>query len=116
MGKQATLFMALTMFFSCLTTAVALNNLFARYLSYLFNINDKYFYWVLLITTGLSFIISLLDFKGIAIFLAPILHLTYPAVIALTILCIFLRGWKVTKITIFYLITFLVGGATYAFG
>ncbi|MCW8452190.1 branched-chain amino acid transport system II carrier protein [Legionella quinlivanii] len=109
MGDKATLFMAITMFFSCLTTAVALNNLFARYLCSLFKQEDK-FPFFLCLTSLTAFAISLLDFKGIAAFLSPILQLTYPAVIVLTALCILLRGRQRLKTLIFYLITALVGG------
>lgn len=111
-GGQATLIMAVTMFFSCLTTAVALNNLFARYLWSTFHCQNNKFPWILLITTSLSFIISLLDFKGIAAFLSPILHLTYPGIIALTAMCLCLRGHKRFKTMMFYLITVILGGAT----
>ncbi len=109
LGGQATLFMAITMFFSCLTTAVALNNLFARYLTSTFKVNHEKFFIFLIFTTSFAFIISLLDFKGIAAFLSPILQLTYPALIVLTILCLFLRGGQRFKMAIFYFITGLIG-------
>ncbi|KTC68718.1 Branched-chain amino acid transport system 2 carrier protein [Legionella birminghamensis] len=109
MGDKATLFMGITMFFSCLTTAVALNNLFARYLSTLFRQEEK-FPLFLCFTSLTAFAVSLLDFKGIAAFLAPILQLTYPAVIVLTALCLLLRGRQRVKMLVFYLITALVGG------
>lgn len=105
MGKQATLFMAITMFFSCLTTAIALNNLYARYLCTLFKFQDKQFPKFLMITTLLAFTISLLDFKGIAAFLAPVLQLTYPAIIVLTVLCLLLRRQQSLKAWAFYLMT-----------
>jgi len=105
MGKQATLFMAVTMFFSCLTTAIALNNLYARYLCTLFKFSDKQFPKLLVLTTLIAFAISLLDFKGIAAFLAPILQLTYPAIIVLTVLCLLLRRQQSLKAWSFYAMT-----------
>ncbi|MFC3909863.1 branched-chain amino acid transport system II carrier protein [Legionella dresdenensis] len=111
LGNSATLLMAITMFFSCLTTAVALNNLFARYLCNQLKIQREKFYLLLLLTTSFAFIISLLDFRGIAAFLTPILQLTYPAIIVLTIMCIFLRGQQRFKTIMFYLITLFIGGA-----
>lgn len=108
MGNYATLFIGIAMFFSCLTTAVALNNLYARYLCSVLKVGDNKFHWLLIITTGLAFIISLLDFKGIAAFLAPILEVTYPGVIALTIMTILLKEWKLLKKTVFYAMTFLM--------
>ncbi|WP_131782065.1 branched-chain amino acid transport system II carrier protein [Legionella gresilensis] len=109
LGSQATLFMAITMFFSCLTTAVALNNLFARYLATTCKVNKDKFFIFLILTTGFAFIISLLDFKGIAAFLNPILQLTYPALIVLTVLCLFLRKGQRFKMASFYFITGLIG-------
>ncbi|KTC76927.1 branched-chain amino acid transport system II carrier protein [Legionella brunensis] len=108
MGNSATLFMGIAMFFSCLTTAVALNNLYARYLCSLLKLNDSNFYLILLFTTGLSFIISLLDFKGIAAFLAPILELTYPGIIALTLMAIVIKGRQAFKKAVFYVMTLLM--------
>lgn len=108
MGNYATLFMGIAMIFSCLTTAVALNNLYARYLCSLFKLNDNYFSLTLLCTTGLSFIISLLDFQGIAAFLAPILELTYPGIIALTLMAIVIKGHQQAKKTVFYAMTLLM--------
>ncbi|CEK12043.1 branched-chain amino acid transport system II carrier protein [Legionella hackeliae] len=108
MGNYATFFMGIAMFFSCLTTAVALNNLYARYLCSLLKLEDKKFYLILLFTTGLSFIISLLDFRGIAAFLAPILELTYPGIIALTLMAIVIKGRHAFKKAVFYAMTFLM--------
>jgi LIVCS family branched-chain amino acid:cation transporter len=106
MGNYATLFIGIAMFFSCLTTAVALNNLYARYLCSTLKVGDDKFYLFLIGTTALSFVISLLDFKGIAAFLAPILEVTYPGVIALTIMTILLKERHHLKKAVFYAMTF----------
>ena len=105
MGNYATLFIGIAMFFSCLTTAVALNNLYARYLCTTLKLNDNKFYLLLLATTAVSFIISLLDFKGIAAFLSPILKLTYPGVIALTLTTILVKEKHTLKKVLFYTMT-----------
>lgn len=105
LGSYATFFIGVAMFFSCLTTAVALNNLYARYLCTFFKMKEDKFYLFLLMTTGLSFIISLLDFKGIAAFLAPILELTYPGIIALTLMTILLQEKHRLKKAVFYAMT-----------
>lgn len=102
MGNNATLFIGTAMLFSCLTTAVALNNIYARYLLSLFKLSDHYFHWVLLATTASAFLVSLLDFKGIASFLAPALEISYPGIIALTILSIITRKYRLIKTFIFY--------------
>lgn len=102
MGNSATLFISIAMLFSCLTTAAALNNIYARYLVSLFKLTDNAFPWILFATTATSFFVSLLDFKGIAAFLAPALELSYPGIIALTILSIITRKWRRLKMIVFY--------------
>jgi len=106
LGASAALIIAVAILFSCLTTAVALNNIYARYIVDTLKLKTNYFPWVLLGTTSISFLISLLDFKGIAGFLAPILEISYPGLIALTIMSIFIRDHKQIKIFAFYTITF----------
>jgi len=108
MGNSATAFIGIAILFSCLTTAVALNNIYARYLCTLVKVPDNKFPWVLLCTTAISFTVSLLDFRGIAAFLAPALEMSYPGIIALTILSIFIKGRQNLKKYVFYGVTFLM--------
>jgi len=108
LGDRAALLIGIIVILSCLTTAVALNNIYARYLCTSFKLEGKAFPVVLLITTLISFAISLLDFKGIAGFLSPLLMISYPSLIALTFLSIILRGNRPLKITAFYGIMILV--------
>ena len=102
MGSYAALFIAIVMIFSCLTTAVALNNIYSRYICSSFKIKEDKFWIILFIVTSVAFLVSLLDFQGIAKFLAPALAISYPGLIALTILSIFLKGHKKLKTVIFY--------------
>lgn len=102
MGEKAVLLIGIIVLFSCLTTAVALNNIYAHYLCQLFNFKKERFLFVLLGTTILSFIISLMDFKGIAAILGPILEVSYPSIILLTVLSIFLKDHKKIKFFMFY--------------
>ena len=102
LGNNATVFIGIAMLFSCFTTAVALNNIYARYLCSLFNLKNDKFTVVLIITTAISYLISLFDFKGIAAFLAPALEISYPSIILLTILSIFSNKWHKLKICTFY--------------
>ncbi|RYE06418.1 MAG: hypothetical protein EOP33_04380 [Rickettsiaceae bacterium] len=106
-GKIASLIVGIIILLSCFTTAVALNNIYARYLCNLFNISASQFPKVLAITTFLSFIISMLDFKGINNFLIPLLRIAYPSLIGLTFLSIFVRKNSSFKIYMFYSILFL---------
>lgn len=114
LGSYAALIIGGAIVFSCLTTAVALNNIYARYLLNIFKLKEAYFPTVLLGTTFISFGISLLDFKGIASFLAPALEVSYPGLIALTILSIFIKEQKTLKIISFYVITLLMVFARYS--
>jgi len=108
MGSGATVFIAFAMPLSCLTTAVALNNIYARYLCTTIKLEPSKFPLVLLGTTSMSFMISLLDFKGIAAFLAPALELSYPSIILLTIMSIVTKAYTKTKMTVFYSVLFLM--------
>ena len=109
MGGYATIVLAVAIVLSCLTTAVSLNNIYARYISSLLALNDNKFSKVLLFTTLVSFVISLLDFRVIANFLAPALEVSYPALIALTIMSICTRKYQKLKIYMFW---FMILGAS----
>lgn len=102
MGRNAVFLIGVIVLFSCLTTAVALNNIYAHYLCTLFNLKKDKFLWVLFLTTSLSFSVSLMDFKGIAAILGPILEASYPSLILLTILSIFIKDRKQMKTLLFY--------------
>lgn len=108
MGSSATIFIAVAMVFSCLTTAVALNNIYARYLCTTFKLEERKFPFMLGLTTGVSFVISLLDFRGIASFLAPALEISYPGLIALTLLSIIFRNHRIIKMVSFWVISALM--------
>lgn len=101
-GRDAVFLIGIIVIFSCLTTAVALNNIYAHYLCTLFNLKKDKFLIVLALTTTLSFIISLMDFQGIAAILGPILEVSYPSIILLTLLSIFLKDQKKAKTLLFY--------------
>lgn len=108
LGSSAALIIGAAMVFSCLTTAVALNNIYARYIVDSLKLTPSVFPWVLLATTAAAFMISLLDFKGIAGFLSPILDVSYPGLIVLTALSIATKGHKPLKIWLFYSITLIM--------
>ena len=108
LGTNASLFLAICMILSCITTAVALNGIYAKFLQNLFAINEKYFPQMLLATTFVSFIVSLLDFSVISAFLAPLLEISYPGLIALTIFSIITRKYQILKIIFFWIITAII--------
>lgn len=102
-GEKGSIVLSMIMIISCLTTAVALNNIYARYLSFFTKEKDKNFPWILLGTTFISYLISLLNFKGISAIIAPLLEISYPAVILLVIMCIvFKERYRLAKKHMFY--------------
>lgn len=102
MGQKAALIIGIIIIFSCLTTAVALNNIYAQYICSALKLKSERFPIVLFITMSASFLISLLDFRGIENFLGPLLDISYPSLILLTILSIILKDHKVFKMAVFY--------------
>lgn len=113
MGDKASLMIGILMVFSCLTTAVALNNIYARYLCSLFKLKENYFPLMLLFTTGIAFMVSLFNFKGIAAFLSPLLDISYPSLILLTFLSIFTKGYRKLKVMSFYSLLIAMLGYSY---
>ena len=105
LGHNGALVIAIIIIFSCLTTAVALNSIYAKYLCSFSFIGDNRFPIVLLITTIASFAVSLLDFDGIASILGPLLDISYPGLITLTMLSICTKRSHTLKMFSFYGIT-----------
>ncbi len=104
LGDNATLIIAMLILLSCLSTAVALTNVYAKYLGTLFKCPKDFYPFILLITIIVSFLVSLLDFKGISAFLGPILEKTYPSLILLTILSILTKKHRLLKKRVFYIV------------
>lgn len=85
MGPMAGIWVCMAIALTCLTTAIALSNVFAEYVrKELFM--EKISYPVALSgTLILTFIVANLEFTGISAFLGPILEVCYPILIALTL-------------------------------
>jgi LIVCS family branched-chain amino acid:cation transporter len=108
MGDFTVLFLSIPVVLSCLTTAIALNNIYARYLCTLFQLGDDKFPLMLCCTTFIAFVISLMNFNAIAAFLALALDISYPGLIFLTIMgIIFKDKYHKFKIYSFWLITLM---------
>ena len=93
---------------ACLTTAVVLTSLFADFLRKEVakeKINSGF---ATAITLGIAFFVSTLEFSGIAKILGPILEITYPALIVLTVLSIFYKLWGWTAVRLPIAIAFVV--------
>lgn len=115
LGKVGAFVIAVAILFSCFTTAVALDTIYARYLcSVIPGMQDK-FPVMLLGTTVVAYAVSLLDFKGIAAFIAPLLELSYPSIIALTVMSIVTKRHKVFKAVICYVILVFMLYMRYAY-
>lgn len=108
LGDQATLVIAVLISFSCISAAVALSNVYARYLCTLVKAPKQLYPLILLGTIVVSFLVSLLDFKGIAAFIGPLLEKTYPSLIILTVLSILTRKHRVLKKWAFYIVLALM--------
>lgn len=70
---------------ACLTTAVALSAVFAQFLNQDICRETINYPTSLAITLAISFLVSTLDFHGIAAVLTPILHICYPGLIVLAL-------------------------------
>ncbi len=94
LGSFAAPCVCLAILFACLTTAIVLTSLFAEFLKEEVipgTLNRSAAY---LLTLVIGFLISTLEFSGIAKFLGPILEVIYPALIVLTVVnitCQFLK-------------------------
>lgn len=92
---------------ACLTTAITLCAIFADYLSQDISKGKLNKQTSLLVTLIITAVFANLGFKGIASFLGPILEITYPSLIVLSVLNLLnkLIGFKYVKIPV--LITFI---------
>jgi LIVCS family branched-chain amino acid:cation transporter len=88
-----------TVILACLTTAVVLALLFADFLRKEVSKERLSPAVSLIITLGIAFLVSTLEFSGIGKFIGPILQVSYPALIVLTVGSIFqkLWGWKLIR-------------------
>ncbi|MDR2806700.1 MAG: branched-chain amino acid transport system II carrier protein [Puniceicoccales bacterium] len=102
LGNSTALCICLIIIIACLTTVVALNNIYAQYLCTLFHLPREQFKFVLLGTTIIAFFVSLFDFDGIARLLVPVLEVSYPSIIILTLISVFYRKPHRIKIMSFY--------------
>lgn len=110
-GASGAIIISAIMILSCLTTSVALIGIYTDYLCSFTNTKNnnnpnKWHHYLLIITIIISFYISLLDFAGIFELITPLLNISYPSLIFLTITCFFVRGKKQMKFYIFYSIIF----------
>lgn len=96
LGPMAAPIVCITVILACLTTAVVLTALFADFLHKEVAAEKMPEKVSVVITLGIAFLVSTLEFSGIARFLGPILETIYPALITLAVLNIGTKlwGWK----------------------
>lgn len=94
-GRLSAPIVCIAVVLACFTTAVVLATLFADFLKTEVARNRISDHVSMGITLIIAFLISTLDFAGIARFLAPILEAIYPALIVLTILNICTEVWGI---------------------
>lgn len=85
LGPYAGVVASATIALACLTTAIALAAVFAEFLQQSIFRNKISYIQALLMTLGVGFAVSLLEFTGIVSLLAPFLQIAYPALIVFTI-------------------------------
>ncbi len=84
LGPYAGMVASLTVALACLTTAIALIAVFAEFFSR-YIMQDKISYrTALALSLGVTFLVSCVELVGIMAFLAPVLEILYPVLIALT--------------------------------
>jgi branched-chain amino acid:cation transporter, LIVCS family len=96
LGPLAAPVVCMTVILACITTAVVLAVLFADFLRIEISKEKISPALSLAATLVIAFLISTLEFSGIAKIIGPILEICYPALIVMAILCILqkLWGWK----------------------
>lgn len=95
LGTFAAPCVCLAVVFACLTTSIVLTSLFADFFRTEVMRNKISNSWAILITLSIGFLVSTLEFSGIARFLGPVLETIYPALIALTIVNICNKLWGI---------------------
>ncbi len=95
LGAFAAPCVCLAVVFACLTTAVVLTSLFADFLRTEVMRSKIGQTHAILATLAIGFLVSTLEFAGIARFLGPVLETIYPALIALTIVNICNKFWGI---------------------
>lgn len=106
LGEAGGLLANLTVALSCLTTAIALSVVFASYLHREIFREKTAYRNALLLTIGVTAIMSNLGFAGIMKLLLPIIAVIYPALVVLAIMHMVDRLWNVRMIKVPVALTF----------
>ncbi|MEQ9116459.1 MAG: branched-chain amino acid transport system II carrier protein [Rickettsiales bacterium] len=105
LGGVARPIAAVTIFMACFTTAIVLTQTFCKYIEQnIFKSESRY---ILQGTVLISFLISLFGFKAISVYLAQILGIMYPGIIAIALLNLMTRKHDLLKRCIFWIVIVL---------
>jgi LIVCS family branched-chain amino acid:cation transporter len=108
LGPYAAIVACLAVSLSCLTTAIALSSVSAEFIHIDLSRNKISYTMSLVIVMVLTFFVSTLHFDGIKMLLAPILEVSYPALILLSILNVLHKVYRVETVKIPVLVVFLL--------
>jgi LIVCS family branched-chain amino acid:cation transporter len=108
LGPNAGPVVTVAVILACLTTAIALTSVTARFLQQRVCQNRIHYHVSVVIILVISLVIADFNFMGIAAFLSPAVSILYPGLIVLTILniCHKLYGWQVVKTPVY--VTFVL--------
>ena len=106
LGPYAGLAVCFTVTMACLTTAIALTTVFAEYIHKDLTNNKVSYPLALLISLGITYFVSTLNFTGIITLLAPILQLCYPALIVLSLMNILYKLFQFEPVKVPVMVVF----------
>jgi branched-chain amino acid:cation transporter, LIVCS family len=103
LGPNAGPVVTVAVILACLTTAIALTSVTARFLQQRICQNRIHYHVSVTIILVISLVIADFNFMGIAAFLSPAVSILYPGLIVLTILniCHKLYGWQIVKTPVY---------------
>lgn len=113
LGPYASIVAVLAVSLACLTTAIALCSVFAEFIHKDVTANKVSYEMALVGTLIISFMVSMLDFTGIAQILLPILHVCYPALIVLSVLNILYKLYNFQSVKVPVFVVFFVSLISY---
>ncbi|MCB1112002.1 MAG: branched-chain amino acid transport system II carrier protein [Chlamydiales bacterium] len=111
MGPYAGIVTSIAVALACLTTAIALANVFAEFIHADISKGKIKYPYALIGTIVATYFVSTLNFTGIVAALAPILSVGYPALIVLSLLNIMYKLYKFepVKIPVLFVFMFSLG-------
>lgn len=107
-GPSAAIVACIAVALACLTTAIALAAVFAEFIHNDVTMGKIGYQPSLILTLVITFLVSTLNFSGIAAFLFPILTVCYPALIVLTLMNFLHKMYGIKMVKTPVLITLLV--------